>query len=72
MIWNNCQKHESLALDLTTVLQNISYSMEGKELIFFVSKILDKSPAIIVPKELDLMLGMGRKTNNINVSLKET
>ena len=72
MIWNNCQKHESLALELTTVLQNISYSMEGKELVFFVSKLLEKSPAIIVPKELDLMLGMGRKTNNINTTLKET
>ena len=46
--------------------------MEGKELIYFVSKILEKSPAIIVPKELDLMLGMGRKTNNVNANLKGT
>ena len=45
LVWNNCQKHESLALDLITVLQNISYSMEAKELTFFVIKIYNKSPA---------------------------
>ena len=69
MVWNNCQKHEALALDLTTVLQNISYNIEAKELTFFVSKILEKSPSAIIPKELELMLGMGRKTNNVDAIL---
>lgn len=71
LVWNNCQKNEILALDLTTVLQTISYSIEAKELTYFVSKMLGKSPSVIISKELDLMLGMGRKTNATDEALKE-
>lgn len=72
MVWKNCQKHESLALDLTNVLQNISYSIESTELNYFIDKMVEKPPSVINQKELDLMLGMGRKTNNSEAGLRES
>lgn len=71
LIWTNCQRHDSTALDLTTVLQGISYSIEAKELAFFTAKILAKSPTLIKGKEVELMLSMGRRQVNNNPALRE-
>jgi len=53
------------------VIQSIAFNIEAKELNFFVSKILNKSPATVKSKEVDLMLSLGRKTSNTDIALKE-
>ena len=70
MIWVNCQSHESIALDLSSVLKDISFAMEAKEIIFFSQKILAKSPATVKAKEVDLMLAMGRRTGLTDEAVK--
>ena len=49
MIWTNCQSHESMALDLAAMLGEVTYAMEAKDIIYFSSKLLAKSPASIKP-----------------------
>ena len=62
MIWANCQNHESTALDLSKVLESISAFMETREIIYFSSKILAKSPVTVKSQEVEMMLGMGKRT----------
>ena len=69
MIWTNCQTHESMALDLATVLGEVTYAMEAKDIIFYSGKLLAKSPATIKPQEVDLMLSMSRRTGIQNEEL---
>lgn len=59
-----------MALDLSIVLQNISYAMEVNEIVFFSAKILAKSPATVKAKEVDLMMAMGRRTSITDEALK--
>lgn len=70
-IWTSCQRDESTALDFITVLQNISFGIEAKELTFFVSKIVAKAPASVKSKEIDLVLSLGRKTSKTDEALIE-
>ena len=51
-----------MALDLSNVLESIAVFMEPRQIIFFSNKILAKPPASVKSQEVDMMLGMGRRT----------
>ncbi len=63
LVWNNCQKNISTALELTKVLIQICNLSDAKYLAFFTAKISAKPLALVKSKEIELMLSMGRRTS---------
>jgi len=71
MVWTNCQKYESTALELTKVCIAICPFVDASYLVFFTSKIVSKPRSAVKPKEVDLMLTVGKRVSVVDSAITE-
>jgi len=71
MVWTNCQRYESTALELTKVCIGICQFIDASYVVFFTSKIVQKPKSTVKPKEVELMMSLGRRTASGSGAIEE-